>query len=261
MAGYATFTDFEEFLEAFGTNYYGTVAGGTLDGIDITSWQAAIDSSFNRMNTMLDTIDRIPMVPIGTMRTGVYHPALIEWNVSDVIFNKLRARHLPEYGDKLPDWMLQFGSRGKQIFNSILAGDIALDTDTTNRGIGSPISVSTKGVAAFYSNWETGFYRPSDFARTYRIKITGTNDGNLIGQARFQLSYDDGYSYSSDTEALTGTGWNTLDSGLAFRWAPYIGTLGTNLQLELGDTWKITCIPLNINHINSGPSFKQFAVG
>lgn len=260
MAGYATFSNFQELLEDFGTNYYGTSAGGTLNGIDVTSWQSAIDSSFNRINIQLDTIDRIPIVPIGTMKNGLYHSALIEWNVCDVIWNKLRSRHTPEYDGKLPEWMLGFGSRGKEIFNSILNDEISFETDTTNRGIGYPIPVTQVGVATFYSNWDSGFYNASDYARTYRIKITATTDGNLIGQPKFQLSLDDGYSYLVDTEAVTGTGWINLSTGLAFRWAPALSP-GTFKQLELGDTWKISCIPLNVSHVNAGPKFRQFEVG
>jgi len=158
---YATFSDFEQFFEGFGTNYYGTfVQQAGTNAIDLTAWQSAIDSSYNRINTMLDSVDKVPVVPIGTnVKSGAYHPNLIEWNCCDVIFVKLRSRHAREFNNMLPDWMSSFGSRCMQILDSINCGNIALDTDTTSSGIGFPqrvVGINSK--ASFFTNWDSGFY-------------------------------------------------------------------------------------------------------
>jgi|SRR5882672_6487834 len=244
---YAAISDTERFFEQFATSYYGSRIQpvGTLY-IDITSLQSDLESSYTRMNTYLDAINRIPIVPIGTnIKTGSYHPLLIEWNCCDTIYYKLKARHSQENAGKLPDWMEGFYRRGTQIFQDIANGYITLDTDTTNRGIGYPTIVARTGMATLYSNWDSGFYSGSDFAKQFRIKISDTSAGSNIGQAQFQYSEDDGVSYLAPNY-FTGTVWCVIHSGLQIRWAAGLGTIA---QLVVGDTWRIECIPVNMYHI------------
>jgi len=263
MSSYATYSDLDRFLEGFATHYYGNRNNppGTVV-IDTTTLDGDLDASFNRINVLLDSIGRVPIVPVGTnVKTGYYHPHLIEWNAVDTIYNKLRSRHMTEFRDGIPDWMQNFATRANEIFNDIIAGKVVLDTDTTNRGIGYPVKVGTiVGVATFHSNWDSGFYTASDYPKIFRIKISGTTEGSAIGQAYFQISEDDGYSYDA-TESATGTTWISIKSGLNVRWEPAATLYGTQAQLSLGDTWQIRCVPMNVESINSMSRFKTFRRG
>ncbi len=208
----------------------------------------------------MDAIGRIPIVPVGTNpKTGSYHPALIEWNCLDTIELKLKARHASEFRDKFPDWMDYYGSRRNAIFTDIVSGRIVLDTDTTTRGIGYPVPVTKLGFATLYTNWNFGFYRATDYPKIFHVRINGTADGNDIGEAEFEISEDDGYSYLATT-CDTGTNWIDMENGLWIRWSP--GTLtGTRRQLEYHDEWKITCIPSNIRTVGYQSTFKTFGRG
>lgn len=260
---YAVFADFNSYLEDFGTSYYGTrnYVTGSIS-IDTVAWNTDIQTSFNKINYMLDAVARIPMVPVGTSpKTGSYHPFLIEWNVCDVIYNKLKARHSQEYNNELPQWMKDYGSRGLQIFNDILSHKIVLDTDTSVTGIGYPQRISGGGMATLYSNWDSGFYRASDFPKRFRIRISGTNEGSRIGEAVFQVSYDGGFSYDED-DIRTGTEWVEVRDGLFVRWSPPFGTLvGTQSLLEIGDTWEILCTPANVRQTGFDSRFRTFSRG
>ena len=256
---YATFADFERYLEKFGTRYYGVFDEPTgVVVIGTTAWQADVDAAFDRVNNMLDSISRIPIIPVGTsVRTGNYNPYLVEWNTVDAIYHKLVARHVTEFGlNGLPQWIQDFGSRSIQIYDNLLNEKIILDTDTSFRGIGYPIRGSVAGNGTFFSNWDSGYYRASDFPKTYRFKISATTEGNAIGQAKYQTSEDDGYSWLPD-ETPTGTSWIDVADGLTIRWQPY----GTGNQCNLGDWWKITCKPVSIRATGQPSKVKTFPRG
>jgi len=272
--GYAGKGDFERFYEGFATYYYGNRdnSAGTLE-ISTSVLDGDIASSFDRINILLDSIGRVPIVPVGTnVRTGKHHPHLIEWNVVDTIFTKLRARHMSEFRDKLPDWMLSFATRADQIFDDIVCGRVVLDTDTTTRGIGYPVKIAGRSVADFHTNWDSGFYSAVDFPKVFRFRVSGTSEGNEIGQAKFVISEDDGYSYLTG-EYETGTSWIHIKNGLSIRWKPAatlgIGTVvveGTptyynELQIEFGDVWQVKCVPMTVSGINSRSTFKTFGRG
>ena len=258
---YASIGHLNRYFENFATLYYGSQDNipGTMT-IGTAEIIADLTASFDRMNVMLDSIHRIPIIPIGTnVKSGSYNTFLIEWNCCDAIFEKLKARHIVEFQGRLPEWMMYFGTRCNEVFNSIVNGKIPLDTDTTNRGIGYPIAVTKTGYAAFYTNWDSGFYQRSDFSREYRVKVVGTANGNGIGQAIFQLSEDGGFNYFDGTYT-TGTVWVDLGYGLAVRWehGTVTGSLG---QVERNDEWKITCIPVNIKNVGYSSSYKTFGRG
>jgi hypothetical protein len=245
---YCDFSDIERHFESFGTGYYGSMNGTTLF-IATTQWQSDIDASYGRMNILLDAVDRIPKVPIGTnLVTGSYHHALKEWNACDTIYTKLRARHSVEYNGNLPEWMLYFGSRSRELFTGIVDGNISLDLDTTNKGIGYPENIIKMGVAKFYSNWDTGYYSQSEYPKVYHFKVT---EGSVVGIAKFQVSYDDGFSYDSDA-IDTGTSWIDIEGGLKIRWENAGTLLGTQQQLVVNDEYKVSCIPINTRSVNVG---------
>lgn len=262
---YASIPELNRYLEDFATNYYGSLSGtanmGTFVGIATNVLQDDLDASYNKINTYLNSVGHIPLVPIGTsIKTGSYHPYLIEWNCVDTIYTKLTSRHAEEYRDGYPIWMMSFYGRGTSIFQSIVDRKITLDTDTPNRGIGIAQIVSKTGYGSLYTNWDSGYYTRSDFARTYRVKIVGTTDGNEIGQAKYIVSDDDGYSFWSGT-FLTGTQWDcSLSSGIEIRFAPGTKT-GTKNQLEIGDQWKFDCIPVNTFNSGGEAKFTQFRRG
>ncbi len=258
---YANFTDCEKFLEGFGTNYFGTY-NETLGSLQINTigWQDAINSSFNNVNTILDSFQKIPIIPVGTQpRTGSYHSALVELNVCDMIFNKLKARHIQEFGGKLPDWMMYFGSRCSQIFDDIVNDKITFSTDTVRTGIGIPVKVTTNGFATFFSNWDFGFYSASDYPKTFRFKVTGTSDGNGLGQAKFRISEDDGISYQTN-DNIVGSSWICIKNGLEIRWQAGT-TTGTQVQFELNDEWKVDCTPTQIRTSSYKSTFSRFGRG
>jgi hypothetical protein len=257
---YAAFEHLEKFFESFATLYYDTSGGVGSVVIGTTALQADLNFSADMLDQRLDAITRIPTIPLGTSsRTGSYNPFVVEWNACDTIFRKLKSRHALEFRGQYPDWILAFGSRCDWILSSILSGNIVLDTDTTNKGIGIPAKIAQTGWATFYSNWNDGFYRGSDFPKTYRIKVTGTLNGNEIGQARYSISSDGGYSWWS-SDALTGTTWCDIEDGLEVRWEP--GTLtGTRKQIEYGDEWSILCTPASVSSIAAGVRFRSFKVG
>jgi len=258
---YGAIIDFDRYFEGFATLYYGNnenLAGTVV--IDTAKITDDLLTSFNKMNIMISSVGRIPLVPIGTNpKTGSYNPFLIEWNCSDTIFTKLKARHSIEYNGALPEWMMSFATRCNNILNDIQFNRIVLDTDRSRRGIGYPVPITKTGFATFYTNWDSGYYTRSDFPRSYRVKITGTSVGNSIGQAVYKISEDDGYSFDAN-EIVTGTQWNVFGYGLWWRWEA--GTLtGTQKQLELNDEYQISCIPENIRSINSQASFRRFGRG
>lgn len=258
---YASFRDFETYLEGFGTNYFGTINENTgVLSIDTSSWQDAINQSYNRINSILDSIERIPIVPVGTQpRTGSYHPYLIEWNVCDTIFMKLKSRHSPEMNNALPLWMQEFGTRAQIILDEIVSGKISFSTDTVRTGINIPQKVSVVGFGTLFDNWDFGFYNASDYPKMFHIKITGTVDGNNIGQAKFKYSEDDGVSYC-ETETLTGTSWIDIKDGLQIRWQPAVIS-GTQVQLNLNDEWKIECTPTQVRTSGFKSTFRTFGRG
>jgi len=258
---YVTLSDFERYFENFGTWYYGSrvlITGSII--IATSTWQNDIDASYNKINNILDSYTRIPIVPVGTNPSnGSYHPFLIEWNACDTIYTKLKARHSREFNNELPQWMMDFATRGKAIFDDIVSGKITLDTDTTNTGIGYPQRVTgTLSKAGFYSNWDSGWYRGSDYKKIYHFKITDIAVGTKVGQAKFQLSLDDGYSFE-DTKNDTGTDWIDIEFGLKIRWTFPVSV--TETQLALNDEWKIECIPQDVRRSGFDTRFKQFARG
>jgi hypothetical protein len=257
---YCEQSDFNRYFENFDIGYYGTQYNGSVAvSIATALFQADIDASYNRINVLLDSIDRIPIVPIGTsIKTGSYNPALVEMNVVDTISMKLRARHSVEYAGNLPTWMRYFGSRTGEIFLQIAEGHIALDIDTTNKGIGYPVVIQKSGKANFYTNWDSGFYSQSDFPKTYRIKVSGSS--GTIGVDKFKISYDDGYTWNS-AEVLTDTGWIDIECGFKIRWENYGSLVGSQTQLALDDEYQITCIPTNTKSVNTGCQVREFRRG
>lgn len=257
---YASLRDLDRYFEKFATLYYGNVdnPAGTVV-IATTDLLEDVNVSFNKLNTILDGFQRIPIVPIGTnIKTGSYHPYLVEANACDTIYTKLQARHMTEYANGLPEWMRAFGSRVDSILSMIASGNIVLDTDTTNRGIGYPIRLSGTGVATLYTNWDSGFYEGSDYPKELRIKVTdATTVGSRVGEAYYKVSYDAGVSWETDNRT-TGTEWQHIESGLKIRWAP---GLGTSDQYVVGDEWKIDCIPVSIQHVSAPTTYKRFYRG
>ena len=257
--GYANRSDFERFVEGFGTLYYGTQSadGEGIVEIDINKFQSDIDASYNNINIKLDGVDRIPITPIGTQSNGSFNQYLIDWNCYDTIYTKLRSRHLMQFGDNLPDWIRQFGTMSNAIEKMIREGDVVFETDTTNKGIGYPIRVTGSSIAKFYSNWDTGFYQASDYPKEYHFKIYGTLNGTNPGQAIFRYSKDGGVSYLSN-DITTGTDWIAIDKGLEVRWGVIVGT---SAQLAINDEWSITCIPVNTISTGMSSNFKTFKRG
>lgn len=257
---YAVISDLNRYLENFGTSYYGSRNGplGTIS-INGSLIQEDLDSSFAKINSMLDSLDRIPLIPLGTsIKTGLYNPFIIEWNCCDVIYTKLKSRHYAEYQGNLPSWMVEFGSRGLNIFTDIMNNKIILDIETTNKGIGYPEIVAHTGVAQFFSNWDSGYYTASDYKKTFHFKITSVSEGSSFGQAKFKTSFDDGFTYNSD-EVYVGTEWINVSNGLSIRWSPV--SSGTNAQFATNDEWKVQCIPMNVVSAGYPSRFKQFKVG
>ena len=256
---YASLSDFETYFEGFGTKYYGTK--NTITGsivVNTTKFTADLDNSYNKLNSILSSIGRIPNVPVGTNpKTGSYHPNIVEWNTIDTIYTKLRARHLIEYAGQFPEWMNYFGSRCNEIISGITSGAIAFDTDTVNTGIGMPIRRAGSGIATMYSNWDIGFYYGSDYPKIYRIKTSDFTNGSTIGKARFVVSADDGFSYGTD-KYDTGTAWISIDKGLQIR---FENGSGTNEQLTTTDVWSIETKPQNPNKVTNAARFKRFDVG
>ncbi len=258
---YGTFSHFDRYLESFATLYYGSDdnPAGTVV-IDFISLQCDLDFSARQLDQRLDAITRIPIIPIGTSsKTGSYNPYIVEWNICDVIYQKLKSRHALEFKGNYPEWITGFGSRCDRIVNDIIEGNIVLDTDTTNKGIGAPQKILQIGVANFFSNWDSGYYQASDKPKSFRFRIAGTTDGNDVGQAKFICSDDAGYSWGS-IYYPTNTNWVDIASGLKIRWEPIVLT-GTFKQLELNDEWQIQCIPFEIASINADSKFKTFGRG
>jgi len=257
---YASISDLNRYLENFATNYYGARDGalGTIS-INGSLIQSDLESSFAKMNSMLDSLDLVPIVPIGTsVKTGSYNPFLIEWNCCDTIYNKLKSRHYAEFKGELPSWMIEFGSRGLNVFTDIMNGKITLDTQTTEKGIGYPEKIRQSGVAQFYSNWDSGYYTASDYKKVFHFKIISVTAGSSFGQAKFKISHDDGFTYDAD-EIFVGTEWINIANGLAIRWSPVVS--GTNAQFGSADEWKVQCIPMNVVSGGYSSRFKQFRVG
>jgi hypothetical protein len=258
--GYAAISDFNRYFENFATIYYGNSANpaGTVE-IATSQLQLDIEASFGKLNTILDGFQRIPIVPIGTnIKTGSYHPYLIEANACDTIYTKLYSRHAPEYSDGLPEWMRAFGTRVENILFLISQGNIVLDTDTTNRGIGYPIRVAGTGQATMYTNWDSGFYSASDYPKELRFKIIDTTTtGSNVGQAGYQISYDAGVSWEDGTRT-TGTEWQSIVDGVKVRWAPGLGTIDQHI---VNDQWKVNCIPMNIQHVSTPSFYRTFGRG
>lgn len=256
---YAVFSHFETYLEQFGTRYYGVyneIAGTTT--IDTVQWQADIDAAFDKINNLLDSVPRIPFVPVGTMsRTGSYNPYLVEWNCVEAIYQRLRSRHAPEFADQLPQWIQDFGKRGQDIYNGIESERYILESDSSSQGIGYPIKVTVTGIGTFHTNWNFGLYHASDYTKEFRFRVTGTLGGNAIGQAVFQVSEDGGASFLPDVHT-TGTEWQEIRDGLMVRWQPGVGT---NNQLNINDEWKTTCVPSMVRNVGSPVRWKRFERG
>lgn len=259
---YAAFADFEKYVESYGTNYYGTFSelAGTIT-INTSKWQDDIDFSYNNINTILDSIGKIPLIPVGTQpRTGSYHPALIELNVCDAIYRKFNSRHIQEMNGKLPDWMTWFGTRCMQIFDDIETEKISFSTDTIRTGIGIPVKIRTSGYATLHNNWDFGFYSASDYPKTFHIKITGTIDGNGFGQTKFKWSEDSGVTFLAVTEQTVGSLWINIANGLQVRWQAG-SAIGTNNQFEYNDEWKIECVPTQVRTSGFRSTFNRFGRG
>jgi hypothetical protein len=258
--GYAKVSELDRYFENFATLYYSSEVGKTVT-IATQSILDDIEHSANKINSMLSSVNDIPIVPIGTQRNGSHNPYLIEWNCCDTIYNKLKSRHAYEYNGELPGWMMQFGSRGMQIFSDILENRITFEFNNTQSGIGFPTQVTHVGRAQLITNWDSGFYDGSDYTKTFGFKIIGTT-GTEIGQSTFSISTDGGYSYPSGTQT-TGTGWIDIADGLQIRWSPQsLGTTGSFRQLEINDEWTVTCVPANVTSITKGKSsFKTFSRG
>lgn len=257
---YATFADCQRYLEDFGTNYYGSSIGsmGSIY-IDTTSWNADLLSSYDKINTLLSGITRIPIVPVGTQpKTGSHHPYLVEWHAVDTIYTKLKSRHSQEFQNKLPEWITDFYARGTAIYDAIAQGHVIFDTDTTTRGIGYPVkvAVATSSTATLFSNWDSGFYDASDFVKTYQIKISGTTDGNTIGSSTFQVSDNNGYTWNTE-QIPTSLDWTEIAHGFSVRW----GANGTNGTHQYGDTWSITCTPTNTRNTGKGAKYREIGLG
>lgn len=253
---YATYSDLNRYFEEFVERYYGTRNSktDTID-IDYERLQTDIELSFQKINSLLEGIERIPVVPIGTNPfTGSYNPFLIEWNACDLIYNKLKSRHAIEYANELPEWITRYGSRCVEIYENILNERILFHTDTTNRGIGYPLKINQSGYAMFMSNWETGYYTGYQHTVNYRFRIVEV--GTTINDVYFVISKDDGYSFS-DERIQVATEWIDIEDGLRVRWQLY----GTGTQFVVGDEWKVVCIPTNYRQYGGKSRYKQFLIG
>jgi hypothetical protein len=153
--------------------------------------------------------------------------------------------------------MAGFYGRGTSIFNDFMTGNIVFSTDTPTRGIGISQIVTHNGLCSMMTNWDLGYYTANDFAKTFHVKITGTRDGNAIGQARFSVSDDDGVSYWT-SDYVTGTTWISIISGIQIRFQPLVGT---GNQCEYGDEWKFDCIPVNEYAAGGDLTFQTFKRG
>lgn len=257
---YASISDLNRYLENFATNYYGSRDGalGTI-AINLSLIQSDLNSSFEKINSMLDSLNIVPVIPVGTsLKTGSYNPFLVEWNCCDTIYNKLKSRHYSEFKEDFPSWMVEFGSRGLNIFTDIMNGKITLDMQTTEKGIGYPEKVRQSGVAQFHSNWDSGYYTASDYKKTFHFKITSLANGSSFGQARFRVSSDGGFTWNAQ-EFITGTNWIPIANGLEIRWSPVVS--GTMAQFGSADEWRVTCIPMNVISGGYSSRFKTFKVG
>lgn len=259
--GYAQIVDLNRYFENFATMYYGVEVGRSV-GIDVSGTSEIMTDlghSYDKINSMLESVGRVPIVPIGTMKNGKHHPHLVEWNCSDMIYTKLKSRHSYEFNGELPGWMTQFATRCKEIFGDIASERITFDFDNTKSGIGYPTEVIRVGRAQLVTNWDSGFYFGSDYQRNFRIKIDGTGASNSISDSTFKVSNDDGYSWTTLAEK-TGTDWVGIQTGFSVRWA-YGSTSGSQVQLNIGDEWRITCTPASINKVSSNARFKTFSRG
>lgn len=258
---YCKLSDVNRYLENFQIQYYGTDATGS------TNLYADMESAYDRINEELDAIQRFKTIPIGTQADGKYPASLIEWNSKLTIWNKLKARHGKEWEEEAPRWIQDFSDDCDTLRSDIIVGNVVFQDELSlaESGIAIPTyagSYATQsGLASFHSNYQVGKYRGSDFERYFRIAIDGTVNGNDIGKATFKWSMDDGVS-SEDTAVSTGTNWIGLTNGLAVRWE---GTtlIGTQVQVDLGDAWRIRCVPMNIQaYGHSGiAKHKQFVRG
>lgn len=257
MSGYCTYSDFERFSEGFGTQYYGTKneVTGTVT-IATTTWDIDIESAYLKINAYLDAIPHIPIVPVGTNTAGSYNPLLVEWNAKEVIYQRLKARHLLEYGGGLPGAILDFGSRCSEILTDIADGKVKMDTDVPTQGIGYPVRQAGTSGNVFYTNWDTGHYDGAEYSKTYQVWVNDVTAGSTVGLSKFVVSCNGGYSWDVGT-FTTGTAWVDIEDGIAVRWSQ---TLGTS-HFVGADKWNFTCIPMNIPTKNRGAKFTRFGRG
>lgn len=240
---YTSTQDLDTLLEGFVSRYYGSYIDGSEDITIGTQYSVDLANSFQQTNEWLSGVNHIKVIPIATQSDGNYpfNVRMLQGNL--MIYHRLLGAHYGEFSEGIPGWVRVYLSRANDIYTDIKSQRVVFTDDITQgeSGIGQGTFVSRTGVANLYTNWETGFYRAADFAKTYSIQIDGTTDGNNIGQSTFKWSKDGGISFVG-TNVDTGTTWIELEAGLSVRWEP----IGTGVQTSLGDRFDVRCIPANV---------------
>lgn len=240
---YVSTQDLDTLLENFVSKYYGSYIDGADDVTIGTQYSVDLSNSYQQANEWLSGVNSIKTVPIGTQSDGNYpfNVRMLQGNL--MIYHRLLGAHYGEFSDGIPGWIRVYLNRANDIYSDIKNMRVVFADDITQgeSGIGQGTFVSRSGMANWYTNWETGYYRASDFAKTYSVRIDGTLSGNSIGQSTFKWSKDGGASFIG-TSIVTATTWTELEEGLKIRFEP----IGTGNQLEFGDRFDIRCVPMNI---------------
>jgi hypothetical protein len=240
---YISGQDLDTALEGFITKYYGSNIDGAEEITIGTQYGVDMGNSYSQTNEWLSGVNHIKTIPFGTQSDGnyPYHVRMLQANL--MIYNRLKSAHYGEFDAGIPGWINTYLTRANEILSDIREQKAVFADDTTQgeSGIGIGTYVTHSGAANWYTNWETGFYWASDFAKTYSIVIDGTTGGNSIGDSTYKWSKNGGVSFE-ETGQTTATTWTEVEAGLFIRWEPN----GTSNQLEYGDRFDVRCVPSNI---------------
>lgn len=260
MTSYIGIADLDFVLDNFVSRYYGSFTDDDPEQPFIgTQFYLDLHSSFDQTNEILSSIPSIKQVPVGTQVGGNYphHVRMLQSNL--MVWNRLRNKHYAEFTDNYPGWINAFKNTADGMIVALRKQQAIFADDTSygEAGIGIGTFTSKTGVANWYSNWETGFYRASDYPKTYVVQIDGTTSGNVIGSATFKWSKNGAFTWEDELQE-TSSEWVELEDGLAIRWEN-VGT-GT-MQLSVGDRFEVRCTPQNVPQKGGGLRFTTFKRG
>lgn len=252
---YATHDDYELYQEGFVDEFYGdqTVAANAA----LFSKDAA--RFYRRVNEVLKGVSGITVVPIPEPPDGEEYPeSIIEWQAKMHICQKIMARKHLEWGDQLPDFILQLKADVRDLERNIMRGNFVFETQTSEAqyGVNAPEPVGDiTGTAILHTNFERPVppYLGEDRARDFLVRIgpyaPGVDDvfRGYIFSGVFSFSTDEGVNWSDPRQC--DNEWLQIDpDGVFIRFAypkGYDRDADYASLYSEGDTWRFRVVPYN----------------